>query len=116
MKKFYSHLVEIESVYIELEKLDLSFKQKSHLANLIDENIHALVLDLVLSELTESDKLEFLRLMRQHDQIKIWELLNKKIEKGEEKIKKVIEELKKELHKDIKEAQGTRKKVKGRHD
>lgn len=103
MKQFYSHLIEIESIAVELDKLDLSHEQKVHLAGLTDSSLHHTILDAVLSELSVSDKKIFLNHLKEGDHGKIWQFLNEKIDKVEEKIKKAADSLKLELHKDLKE-------------
>lgn len=104
MKYFYQHLIEIESIAIELDKLDLSKEQKLHLASLVDSNLHHTILDAILSELAEEDKKVFLSHIKSEDNEKAWQLLNDKVSNIEDKIKKVAEDLKEELHKDLKEA------------
>lgn len=104
MKYFYSHLIEIESIVLELDQLDLSKEQKVHLANLVDSSLHHTILDAVLSELTPEDKKVFLNYLKVGEHSQIWQFLNSKIEQVEEKIKKAAEDLKLELHKDLKEA------------
>lgn len=104
-KHFYTDLVEIESLFVELGKMDLSDNEKLHLSKLIDSNLHHTILDLVLSELSEQDKLKFLKLLDGDDQTKIWEHLKNNIDNIEEKIKKVGEDLRLELHEDIKRSQ-----------
>lgn len=104
MKQFYTHLIEIESIIIELDKLDLSEEQKAHLAGLIDSSLHHTILDAVLSELTPSDKRVFLNHLKEDDHGKIWKFLNEKVDNIEDKIKKAAGDLKTQLHKDLKEA------------
>ncbi len=105
MKKyFYAHLIEIESVTSELDKLDLSEEQKVHLTGLIDSSLHHTILDAVLSELTPADKRVFLNHLQDSDHGKIWNFLNEKVDNIEEKIKKAAHDLKTELHDDLKEA------------
>lgn len=101
---FYSHLIEIESIIVELDKLDLSKEQKLHLTGLIDSSLHHTILDAVLSELTPADKRVFLNHLQEDDQSKVWEFLNEKVDHIEDKIKKVADDLKEELKKDLKEA------------
>lgn len=103
-KQFYTHLVDIESIVVELDKLDLTDKQKLHLTTLIDSTLHHHILDTVLSELSEEDKHIFLEHLSKRDHEKIWELLNSKVDRIEDKIKQAADELKQEIHKDIKEA------------
>ena len=104
MKYFYSHLIEIESIVVELDKLDLSPEQREHLTNLIDSSLHHTVLDAVLSELPPHDKKVFLQALKEDDHSKIWQFLNEKVDNIEEKIKKAADDLKSELHKDLNEA------------
>lgn len=106
MKKplFYSQLIEIESIMVELDKLDLSVEQKHHLATLVDSSLHHVVLDAILSQLNEEDKRVFLQHISENDHEKIWKFLNEKTDNIEEKIKNAAEDLKKELLKDLKKA------------
>lgn len=109
MKQFYTHLIEIKSLVVELDKMDLSVNEKLHLSKLIDSNLHHTILDVILTELSEEDKLKFLNLLKTNDHNKIWEHLNDKVDKVEEKINKAIEEIKVELHEDIKKSQKLKK-------
>src|SRR3989344_4660064 len=104
MSRFYHHLINIESLFIELDELELSVKQKNELAQLVDSNLHHTILDLVLSELRADDKRIFLQNLRDDNHQKIWNHLNSKIDNLEKKIENSIKQIKKELHKDIKEA------------
>ena len=104
MKKyFYSHIVEIDSVIMELGKMSLSENEKKHLIDIVDSSIYHAILDAILSELSENDKKIFLKHLSADKHDKIWEHLNSKIENIEEKIKKAADELKNKLHKDIKD-------------
>lgn len=105
---FYSHLIEIESVVMELDKLDMTQEQKWHLADLIDSSLHHTILDAVLSELSSHDKRAFLNYLKEDDHNKIWEFLNEKVSGIEDKIKKAAESLKTELQRDLKEARQRR--------
>ncbi|MDP2638235.1 MAG: hypothetical protein Q8P26_04205 [Candidatus Levybacteria bacterium] len=102
-KYFYTHIIDISTLSLELETMDLSPKEKNHLLSLIDSNLHHEVLDLVLSELESKDKKTFLMHLASEDHGKVWRLLKEKVDSIEEKIKKTAEDLKEELHKDIKE-------------
>lgn len=107
MKKdnhFYDDIIEIESLYIELDEIGLAPEEKEELSGLINSQIHHTVLDLILSHLSENDKKIFLshHAMKKHDEV--WSLLNRRIDNVEEKIKTTVEDLKKILHEDIREA------------
>lgn len=104
MKQWYTHLVEIESVILKLEKMNLSKTEKVHLAKLADASLHHTILDAVFSQLKDQDKELFMTYLNENDHAKIWQFLNEKIDKVEEKIKKVADDLKSELHKDLQEA------------
>lgn len=103
-QQFYTHLIEIESVTSELDKLDLSQEQKIHLTGLIDSSLHHTILDAVLSELSDSEKKVFLNHLKEDDHSKIWKFLNEKVDNIEEKIKRAAGDLKSEIYKDLKEA------------
>lgn len=100
-KYFYSHIVETSVVSLELGEMDLNPEERVHLISLVESQLHHIILDTVLSELSEEDKKIFLQHLSLDNHDKIWEHLKSKIESIEDKIKKVAEELKKELHKDI---------------
>ncbi|MDP2649628.1 MAG: hypothetical protein Q8P10_02170 [bacterium] len=103
-KYFYTHLIETESIVIELDKMALTKKEKSHLMELLDLNTHHTMLDLVLSELSKDNKNQFLKHLSDENHDKIWMLLNSKIANIESKIQKAWEDLINQFHKDIKEA------------
>lgn len=98
---FYSHLVEESVIFAPLDKLDLSLGEREELTVIIIGNIHHLVLDLVLSELTPEDGKLFLKhvLYKEHDLA--WQLLPSKIERVEEKIKNTIREHVEEIVQEI---------------
>jgi len=103
-KYFYSNLIDTTSITLELAEMDLTQEERVHLVSLVESNIHHAILDIVLSELSEEDKKEFLNHLTSDNHDKVWELLNSKVEHIEDKIKVAAQELKKELHKDIREA------------
>ncbi len=108
-KHFYSHLIQVESIVIELDNMDLTEKEKMHLASLVDSNLHHTILDVIMSELSDSDKQIFLKHLSNNDHSQIWEHLNGKVDNIEDKIKTAIEDLKKDLHQDINEAKRLKK-------
>lgn len=108
MKYFYSHLVEIESIVVALDSLDLADHEKKHLAQLVDSTLHNSVMDAILSQLKESDKELFLKKLRDDDHQQIWDFLDARTLRIEDTIKKTVQDLKKELHVDIEEAKKTK--------
>jgi len=60
-KFFYSHLIEITDISLKLKDVNLSDDEKAHLTSLIEANIHSIVIDTVLSELSSDDKKTFLK-------------------------------------------------------
>lgn len=104
MSIFYSHLIEIDSIILELDKMNLSEEEKLHLAKLVDSTLHHTILDALLSELSESDKRVFTQHLNSGNHDEIWKFLSDKIAGVEEKIKKTAEDLKKELHQDLRKA------------
>jgi hypothetical protein len=102
-KYFYTHIIDTSILSLELAEMDLAPKERLHLISLIDSNIHHEILDLILSELSSTDKKTFLSHLASQSHDKVWKLLRGKIDNIEEKIKKTAEDVKNELHKDIKE-------------
>ncbi len=104
MKYFYTHLVEVESIIVELDKMNLSEEEKLHLATLVDSSLHHTILDAVLSELSASDKRVFIKHLNEGDRDKIWKFLNDKVDGVEIKIKKAADDLKRQLQQDLRKA------------
>ena len=102
-KHFYTHIIDTSALSLELGDMPLSQEERFDLVNLVDSNIHNVVLDTVLSALPDEDKKTFLHLLAVNDHSKIWKHLNSKIDNIEEKIKKASHALRDDLHKDIKE-------------
>lgn len=100
-KYFYSHLVDLESLEEELSWLDLSKDEKKELVEIAHVTLHGIILDAILSELNEEDKRKFLTLVAHGEDEKIWEQLNAKVEKVEEKISTAALQIKKDLKEDI---------------
>lgn len=100
-KSFYTTIIDIESIYLKLDGLNLSKKEREELILLIDSNIHCAVLDIVLSELQEEDKKTFLVHLKTEDNEKIWQHLKSKIDDIEEKIKILTDKLKDDFENDI---------------
>ena len=103
-KPFFASLIKIESIIISLNELGLTREEKVHLAHLVDSSLHNKILDTILSQLNEQDKKQFLVHLKESSHDKIWNFLNEKIEKIEDKIKNVAKDLQFELEKDIKKA------------
>lgn len=105
MKYFYSHLIEIESIVVKLDELKLSDTQKVHLTSLLDSTIHQVVLDIILSKLSDEDKKIFVeKMMGDPTDHKLMDFLSTKVENIEEEISQAVENLKEELHQDLQEA------------
>lgn len=105
MTFFYSRVIVIESIIKELHQMDLSDEERAHLASLVDSSLHSAILHEILSHLSEQDKRAFIKLLSEDlDGERIWEFLNVRVDKIEEKIKKAADDLTQDLHKDIKEA------------
>lgn len=103
-KRFYSDVVETSSISLALADMDLDQEERKHLIDLVEENLHQAILDAVLSELSEKDKIEFMKIYAEGDDQKIWKILNERVDHIEDKIKLTADELKKELHKDIEDS------------
>lgn len=106
MAYFYSHLIEIDTLTMNLGELDLTDDQRKHLAALVDSTIHQEILDLVLEKLSSEDKKAFVQRIKNDPHNKeLMTFLQSKVDNIEEEIKKTAERLKKELHEDIVQVQ-----------
>lgn len=103
-KHFYSHLVETSSISLELGDMDLTQDERIELVSLAQSQLHHVIIDIILSELSDEDKKQFLHHLHNNEHEDIWRLLNKKAKGIEEKIRTAAQDLKKELHEDIREA------------
>lgn len=104
MKKpyFWSHLVDTNTLLDDLEQLDLTSEQKKELMEIAHTHMHQTLMDAVLSQLSETDKRRFLELLAAGEDEKVWEHLNERVEKIEDKITLAAAQVKKELAEDIK--------------
>jgi hypothetical protein len=103
-KHFYSHLIEIHEIYLNISEMDLSDTERGHLMSLTEANIHATVISAVLPELSNDEKKVFLKNLLANDHDKTWKHLSSRVKNIEGKLSKSLKDLKQELLKDIKEA------------
>jgi len=100
-KHFYSHLIDFEPIVVTLTELEFEDAEREGLLEIAGDSVHHAVLDVILSELSDDDKKEFLRLLLDEGHEQVWEHLNSRVENIEEKIKDTARKLQEELHKDI---------------
>lgn len=86
---------------LELEELELDDDEREELQEMIGSNLHHAILEAVLDELSEEDKVVFLQHMAHDNHDKVWEHLKGKIENIEDKIKATADSLMEELEQDI---------------
>lgn len=104
MKYFYSHIIDIESILVDLNEIGLTDEQKIHLTSLVDSTIHQIVLDIILSKLSEKDRILFVnKLKADPESRELWQFISLRIENIDIEIKKAVKDLKGQLHEDIKE-------------
>lgn len=101
--KFYSHLIDMEEVIVELSSLKLSESEKKHLSSLIDSSLHQTILELCLSKLSDEDKRIFINHLTDDEHDKAWDLLNSKVDKIAEQIKQAAQSFKADIKRDIRE-------------
>lgn len=92
--KFYNHLIKIEPLHNKLSEYDIDINQRDEILSLLHSHIHITVIDVVLSELQEEEKKEFLHLVAiKEDHDGAWNFIITKIPEGEEKVKKAIDDI-----------------------
>lgn len=104
IKHFYSYHVEIDSLIIEIESLEIREHEKKHLISLAESQVHNAILDSIFLELKSEDKKLFIEHLNSKNHEKIWKFLRTRIKDVEKKIEEVADAIKKELHKDIRDA------------
>lgn len=105
MKYFYSSFIEVESLVVRLDELQLVEDQRIHLAELIDSLVHNAVLDVILSQLDQEGKEAFLKMLEEDSQNdQVLQFLQSKIDNLEEQIQSAVMILKEEFYEDLKEA------------
>lgn len=107
VKHFYSFIVETDTLFLEIDSLEISNSEKDHLKSLAESHVHHSVLDTILSKLSHDDKKLFLDHINTRDHEKIWKFLHARIEDVEERIKEAAANIKRELHKDLKDVKQT---------
>ena len=103
-KYFYESLTETSDISLELGELELSPDERVHLISLAKANIHSVIVNTVLLNLSEEDKKIFLKNLVSQNHEETWKHLKNSTADIEEKITTAIDEVKKELKKDIKAA------------
>ncbi len=103
-KHFYSHLVQVNDITLDLAELDMTQEERLKLLALIDANVHSTVIDTILSELSEEEKKVFLKNMISDDHEAIWVHLKKNSKGIEDKIRLSVENLIKDMRQDIRRA------------
>ena len=103
-KHFYHHLITIDSIHAALDGLDLTVEERKELIDIAESGIHHLIVDTILTELSEEDKKIFLTHMADENHDALWKHIKGKIDKTEEKIQTAVDGLLADLHKDIAKA------------
>ncbi|MCA9371580.1 hypothetical protein KC726_01655 [Candidatus Woesebacteria bacterium] len=100
-KHFYTHLLQIDSIIIPLDTMELLPEEKNELLVLIETQVHHVVIDTVLSELSEEHKRIFLANLEEDNHETIWKHLKEQIEEVETKIQQAVHTLQQTLHQDM---------------
>jgi len=100
-KRFYHHLITIDSIHVALDDLSLTAEEHQELIDIACSSIHHLVIDTILSDLSEEDKKIFLQHMNNEKYNELWRHVKNNIDNVEDKIQKVVEGFLADLHDDI---------------
>lgn len=101
MRYFYSHIIAFNNLHKSLDGADFNDYQRKELLLIAEESIHHVVLDTVMSELSEEDKKIFLSNLHQENHEKTWTHLKENIMHVEDKIVNAAHSLLRSLHLDI---------------
>ncbi len=102
-KIFYDHLTITEEITVELDNYQIDKEEKEEIIQLMDENIHHRVLDVILKKLPKEKHNEFLKQFAASPQdLKLLDYLRQEIADIEELITQEAKLVKKELLAEIK--------------
>ncbi len=101
MKHFYSHLVTLEHIKVELSGLDLTQEQQEELLQIAQKQIHNVMMDQALSNIKGEDKKVFLQHIANQDHEKAWEVLRKHMQDAEKHFLHAAHEIYEQLREDI---------------
>lgn len=105
-KIFYDHLTVTDEVIIELDKNKFDLVERQEIVELIDENIHHNILNVILKNLPKEKHEEFLLAFHHKpDDPNLLDYLKKEVKDIEKIISDAAKEVKKELLAEIKNAQ-----------
>jgi len=102
IKHFYSHLIQVNDITLDLGELEMSQEERLHLLSLLNANIHSTVINTVLSQLNEKEKKVFLANLLLNDHEKTLKHIRENSKDFEEKISDAVYKLIKEMQEDIK--------------
>jgi len=102
-KQFYSHLITLEVIRVEMNELHLSEKEKEELLKLAESHVHHVMLDEALSRIKGDDKKIFLQHVHLAEHDKALALLRKHSQNIEMHLLHAAHVLLEELRDDIRE-------------
>ncbi len=104
MKYLFEEIIQIKTVHLKLNKMDLADHEKEELLEIMKSIIHHKVIDLILSELTDEEKEIFLEGLSKSNVFsdtsknsQFLDVLKNRIENLETKIKEKVKEVEEEL-------------------
>jgi len=98
---FYHSIVSMESLRVRLDLFEFSTEEREKLMEVAERTLHHSILDLVLSELNDSDRKLFLAHHASENHDEIWSLLTGNVKNIEKKIKVAAEAVAQKLHTDL---------------
>lgn len=102
MKKyFYSHIVSLEHVKIELSGLNLTKQEQEELMEISERQLHHVMLNEALSKIKGEDKKLFLHHLAHNEHEKAWDVLCKHTKDAEKHLMHAAHVLYEDLRKDI---------------
>lgn len=101
MIHFYTHIVEINILHKTLDEIEMEEHERKELIMIAEAGIHHVVIDTVLSELSEEDKKKFLTHLAEDNHDTIWAYLKEKTDDIEEKISTAAKKFLNKLNKDV---------------
>jgi len=100
-KQFYTHIIEVDTLYAQLDSLTLTASEKQDLIIIIDSTVHHVIIDIALTHLPQHAKKDFIAHVQSNKHKKAMLLLRSHIADIENIIKREVDILKNTFKKDI---------------
>lgn len=102
-KNFYDHLVKVESLTIQVNRLDLNPSQKKRVNGLIKSSVHYTLVNTLMSDVPEKERPRAIKTLNSGNYNELWSVFDTKKARVEGNLRKAFENLSREILRDLKD-------------